>query len=79
MTPVASQLMKTVHLVSSLLLLEFQGHLEWCLERLASWMIVKIHFLSCLIPHTDVLIFFAVETEMEAYALVSSEYFLLGK
>lgn len=76
---VTSQHMKTALLVSSLLLQEFLRCLGWCLEILASRMIVKIHSGSWQIRRTNVLAFCAVETKMEAYALIFLEYFQLGK
>lgn len=76
---VACQHMKIVHLASSHLPLEFLGYRDWFLGTPASWMIVKTHFKSYQVPHNNLLIFFAVETEMESFALVFLEFFQLGK
>lgn len=66
----ATQYMKTELLVSFHLLQEFHECLDWYLEILVSWMIVKIHFKSCQILHINVLISSAVEIKMDSFALV---------
>lgn len=71
--------MKTVLLVSFLLLPELHRCLDLFLEIPASWMIAKIHFKSCQTLHTSGLTFYVVETKMEAYVLVYLEYFRSGK
>lgn len=76
---VTSPHMKTGLLVSSLLLQEVLRCLGWCLEILASQMIVKILSGSYQIRRTNVLAFCVVGTKMEAYALIFLEYFQLEK
>ena len=71
----ACQHMKIALLASSHQLQEFLGYRDWFLETPASWMIVKIHFKTCQVLHNNALIFFAVETEMESFALVYLEVF----
>lgn len=70
MSMAATRYMKTVLLVSFHHLQEFRECLDWYLERPVSWMIVKIHFESCQILHSNVLISSAVEIKMDSFALV---------
>jgi hypothetical protein len=72
---VTYQHMKIALLVSSLLLQLFLGCLEWYLEMLALWMTMKVHSERCQILHNNALIFCAVETRMEAFALAYLAFF----
>lgn len=70
MTVVTWQSMKIEPLVSSLLLQEFLGCLDWYLEIVASWRTVKIHFRSWQILLIGVSISYAVEIKMEIFVLL---------